>query len=1058
MKKTILSIKALLASGLMLVGVMGNAQTNYPFPYNADYPFGYKATSVDGAHAQTAYSSWKSGYLTDGPSCANTNGATKRVKFDAVSKRFASITGDNSIATVSEGIAYGMLMTAYAGEKANFDGLWAYYKRFDTDGNGIMDWGVNNTACTIVGQNGATDAELDVAWALYVASWQFDGGSQSSTYLAGAKSLIAAIKKNEIEASTFILKPGDKFGGSGGGNNDLVNISYFSPAYYRVFGEITNDVAFWDGVYKKGYDIMESAMNKSTGLVPDWCTSAGTVPASGATQYDDGGVNFFYDGVRTPIRVALDYIWYGDQSPRALSYTTKLNNWLRSKHPNPVDIGAKYSLSGNKLDNSHNNTFVGAFAVSAMATSDANTRSYITSIYNENVKVNPGAGEYFNASWKALSLFILTGNFYLPPPDLCEGPYVEPEYNLCSSLLTPKSVTIDCFIDGANKYEWKKLGTTTVLGSARTFTTTQAGIYEITTTFNIGGKPCIRRAATVVNPATPTASFTYTRSGLAVDFKNTSIGGDLVGGSLTSSWDFGTTATPATSTTTDGATNYSSGGSKLVTLTVKNTCNVTSTFTETVPLLQGSGPGWMATDFTTQNQGEFSAYTAPNVPNTNVTFTSNCQYGSAAVKKAMGRFETVAIVLKSTGGVDAPIDVTAYPYVRFRIKIDAPAGVTGAQLFPNGLRVGLVNTDYVETGSVTSNLVYLKGPRKPDGEYEPIPLNQWFVSTISFEGKLGTIITSTKKVLQVAFTPYNDFPTATGRQDMTFNIDWLTVGNADITKPNPTIESGVANVCITNPIYNFFGDALDSCNAEKVLWSDGVTTFSRKMIPGTYSVTVTNFAGSETRTFTVAAVDTIQPNLTYSVVAASPFQIQPIDNSKGDISTYRWHKASSPSASLNLTYGAGATNTMLYNVNSKTPAPSPTTAAKAFTGTGTEYLCLNATSRVANCTWHGTSSIAKKCIQVFPSGPLGLEETSTETAFAIFPTVVTDNRLNVQLGTSLQGAYEVQVMNASGKQVASSKAISGKNEVLLDSNLPAGTYIVKVSQGDKTFTERFIKQ
>jgi endoglucanase len=1051
MKKTFRSIKALLASGLLLAGAVGNAQ-NYPFPQDTDYPFGYKPAGVTGAAAQTAYTSWKSGYLTAGPSCAP---GTMRVKFDAVSGRF-NISGDNSIATVSEGIGYGMLMTAYFGEKANFDGLWAYYKKH-VNSNGIMNWGINNTSCTIIGQNGATDAELDVAWALYVASWQFDGGSQSSTYLAGAKALIAAIKKSEVDGS-YTLKPGDQFGGSGTGNNDLVNPSYFSPAYYRVFGEITNDVAFWDAVYKKGYDILDLAMNKNTGLVPDWCTSTGTTPASGAAQYDDKGVSFFYDAIRTPVRTAMDYLWYGDQSPRALSYTTKINNWLRSKHPNPADIGSKYSLTGDKLQSFHNNTFVGAFAVSAMATSDANTRSYITSIYNENVKVNPGSGEYFNSSWKVLSLMMLSGNFYLPPPDLCEGPYVEPEYNLCSSTATPKSVTIDCYLTGANKYEWKKLGTTTVLGTAQKFTTTEAGIYEITTTVTVAGKPCIRRAATVVNPATPSASFTYTRSGLAVDFKNTSVGGDLIGGSLTSSWVFGDGSTPPTSTTTDGATNYSSGGSKLVTLTVKNTCNVTSSFTETIPLLQGSGPGWLATDFTTQNQGELSAYTAPNVPNTNVTITSNCQYGSAAVKKAMGRFETVAITLKSAGGVNAPIDVTAYPYVRFRIKIDAPAGVTGAQMFPNGLRVGLVNTDYVETGSVQANIVYLQGPRKPDGGYDPIPLNQWFVSTLSFEGKLGTIITSSKKVLQVAFTPYNDFPTATGRQDMTFNIDWLTVGNADITKPNPTVESGVQNVCITNPIYSFFGDALDSCNAEKVLWSDGVKTFSRTMIPGTYSVTVTNFAGSETRTFTVAAIDTIQPNLTYSIFAQSPFQIQPIDQSKGEISAYRWHKASSPSATLNLTYGATAANTMLYNVNSSTPAPSPTTAAKAFTGTGTEYLCLNATSRVANCTWHGLSSIAKKCIQVFPSGPLALEDKATESTFAIFPTVVTDNRLNVQLGTSLQGAFEVQVMNVNGKQVASSKAISGKNEVILDSNLPAGTYIVKVSQGDKTFTERFIKQ
>ena len=80
MKKTIISIKALLASSLMLVGVMGNAQ-QYPWPQDTDYPFGYKPSGVTNATANTAYNAWKAGYLVDGPACAGAG--TKRVKFDS---------------------------------------------------------------------------------------------------------------------------------------------------------------------------------------------------------------------------------------------------------------------------------------------------------------------------------------------------------------------------------------------------------------------------------------------------------------------------------------------------------------------------------------------------------------------------------------------------------------------------------------------------------------------------------------------------------------------------------------------------------------------------------------------------------------------------------------------------------------------------------------------------------------------------------------------------------------------------------------------------------------
>ena len=1101
MKKTIRSIKTLLASGLMLVGVAGNAQ-NYSFGQNVDFAFGYKPTIPAGTMldaAETAYQSWKTNYLVAAPACSGTG--TMRVKFDTKSGRFVSKgvpANGADITTVSEGIAYGMLLTAYHGDQIEFDALWKYYLKF-VNKNGIMNWGINNTSCSIVGDNGATDAELDVAWALWVAHNQFGNGT-ASTYLTEAKRMIGLIKQHEVDAvDRKTLKPGDQFGGAGTGDNNLVNPSYFSPMYYRVFGEITNDVAFWSDVYDRGYDILELAANQTTGLVPDWCTVQGTSASGAKTNgYDFDGNNFFYDAIRTPFRTSLDYLWYGDEAPRAFSFNTKLNSWLKNKHPNVAQIGSCYKLDGTTVydfNSGHNNTFVGIFAVSAMATSDINTKSYITALYNENVKVNPGSGEYFNSSWKALSLFTLSGNFYLPPPDLCAGPYLETEYNLCSSNANPKSITLDCGLSGASKYEWKEVGSTVVLGSSKTYSTQKAGLYEVSTTILVKGKPCVRRASTIVNAATPTASFIFTRNGTAVDFKNTSTGGDFLSGTLVADWTFGTGATPPTSTTQDGATNYSSGGSKLVTLKVTNACNVSSTFTETVPLLVGSGPGWVGTNFTNQNQAEFGAYTSLGVVNPNVVLDiTNCQYAKATANPAMDKNETIALTFKSPTSTfvtkNNPLNVSAYPYARFRIKIESSASVT--TLFPNGLRVDLnswndggtpaITTDdkYPASGAVSAaNVVYLKGPRNPDGTYQPIPLNQWFVSTISFENVLTTPGFDPTKVLQLSFTPYNDLPNGSAnRKPFTIYVDWATVGNADITKPNPVIANGVQTVCVNNPFYDFMGDELDSCNAEKAVWSDGFVGFKRRVGIGSYTVEVSNFAGKASRAFTVTGIDTIQPNLTYSVVSTSPFQIQPIDKSIGDINIYRWHRVTSPTQVTSGTYVAPTSstnstllanaknNTMLYNSTTSTPSLSPlattgtisqTGYMRIFTGNTTEYLCLVATAVQPGCTVTGANT-AKKCIQVFPTGPLVVEESLSESTFAIFPTVVTDNRLNVQLGTGLQDAYEVQVMNVNGTQVATAKAISGNNEIVLDSNLPAGTYIVKVSQGDKIITKRFIKQ
>lgn len=1053
MKRRFRTLSSWIMSGCLVASLGASAQ-DYPFPQNIDYSFGYKPNGANSSAASTAYTKWKADYVTPGAGCS---AGTLRVKFDSKSGRFG-ISGDNSVVTVSEGIAYGMLLSAYYGDQASFDGFWNYYKKF-SNSKGIMNWAINNaTNCAIVGQNGATDAELDVAWALWVAYNQFGG---NDTYKNGAISLIKAIKAYEIDG-TKTLKPGDEFGGAGSGNNNLVNPSYFSPAYYRVFGELTNDEAFWMDVYKRGYDILEAASNPTTGLVPDWSTSQGTVPAPGAATYDNGGIHFFYDAVRAPVRTALDYLWYGDESPRALAFTKKINTWLKGKHPNVADIGSQYSLAGAKLQEFHNNTFMGAFAVSAMATDDQSTVSYLTSLYNDNVTTNPGAGEYFNSSWKAISLFILTGNFYLPPPDACAGPtLLQSVYHLCEGTGTPKALTLNGTATGATKYTWKKDGVVLPSATSATLSVNTAGTYEVTTTVVTNGKNCYRRASAIVYPADPVASFTFTRNGTSVDFKNTSTGGDLLStpATLSSLWAFdvgGTSASPATATTPNGATNYSNTGSKLVSLTVTNKCGTSASYTATVALPNPSGPGWFATDFTSQSQGYFSAFVDNNVPNPNVTIdATNCKYAVAAVKKEMGRYETVAVTFKKSGGADNPLDVTGYPFATFRIKIETSANAT--TLFPNGLRVDLVDDTYKASGGATgANIVYLKGPRNANGTYQNIPVNQWFVSTMSFEGKLTEIAAT--KVLQLAFTPYNDHAVATNKVDYKIYVDWVTVANA--TLPRPSVSNVTQTVCEATP-YAITGASLDSCNADNAVWNDGVTGFNRTLSPGDYSVIVRNFFGADTAAVKISSVPKTVTDLTYSVVSSSPFQIQPIDKSSGGVNLWRWHRMTDTTAVMNNVYSSSTT--MLYATNVSTPnqfpAPSPLAAdvpnrpGTVFTGTGTEYLCLstNTPSPLNACT-----TSVKKCVKVVPS-PLGLEDYLNESTFKVYPTYAND-KLFVEIGGSLQGNFEVQISTMYGSHVLTTNVHTGINQINLNSGLAAGTYVVNVKRDGQSVVKRFIKE
>ena len=57
------------------------------------------------------------------------------------------------------------------------------------NGNGVMNWKINGCS-GVSGSNGATDAELDVAMSLIIASEQW-----GSSYASTAKSFIQTIKK-----------------------------------------------------------------------------------------------------------------------------------------------------------------------------------------------------------------------------------------------------------------------------------------------------------------------------------------------------------------------------------------------------------------------------------------------------------------------------------------------------------------------------------------------------------------------------------------------------------------------------------------------------------------------------------------------------------------------------------------------------------------------------------------------------------------------------------------------------------------------------------------------
>jgi endo-1,4-beta-D-glucanase Y len=376
-------MKNLLLITVAFLCFKSNAQKQ-PFPANVQFSNGLMASTKNSQDAKNNYDLWKNNFVE---SCSN---GRYRVKFDTQSQ------------TVSEGIGYGMLLSVYSADKTLFDGLWLYYKD-NVNGNKVMNWKINGCSGTI-GQNGATDAELDAAFALIVADYQW-GSTGTINYKSDATALISAIKNYEVEANTFVLKPGDQFGGS-----QITNPSYFSPAYYRAFGVFTNDTAFWNQVAAKSYVIINNNLTQNNavgGLVSDWCEASGAY-YSQAGPYNNQGKTYTYDAARTPWRIAVDYLWYGNADAKA--YAKKSSDFVRVNLGGSANIKDGYNQNGTLIGQWHNATFVGAFACAAMA---GENQIHLDASYKDLKDLNE-PNSYFNHTLKTLYSFLLTGNFYLP--------------------------------------------------------------------------------------------------------------------------------------------------------------------------------------------------------------------------------------------------------------------------------------------------------------------------------------------------------------------------------------------------------------------------------------------------------------------------------------------------------------------------------------------------------------------------------------------------------------------------------------------------------------------
>ncbi|HEX4449043.1 MAG TPA: glycosyl hydrolase family 8 [Polyangiaceae bacterium] len=369
---------------------------SFPFPQNREGSHCTYPQAYDNADAQAAYQQWKTDTVT----------STGAGGFQRVQRPHEP--GLQPDSTVSEGIGYGMLLASYMNDQGLFDDLWKYEQKW-TDASGLMNWYIaaDGSGLGPNGSGAATDADEDMAFALVLADRQWGGqGSLAQTYRSYAVQEIGDIWKAEIQDGK-LPRPGEW----GGWNT--INVSYFAPAYYRVFAALDTGHP-WATVVETSYGVLHDAVNASSGnqangLVPAWCDDSSGAPCKPVDENIANDTGYQYDACRTPFRIGLDWCWNGE--PRAQAYVALTSAFFSAAGAQKIADG--YALDGTpkpQHPGGHSAAFVGPACVGAMnspayqaflddAYAGVATRTYLV------------GGTYYEDSWTAMSLLMMTGNF-----------------------------------------------------------------------------------------------------------------------------------------------------------------------------------------------------------------------------------------------------------------------------------------------------------------------------------------------------------------------------------------------------------------------------------------------------------------------------------------------------------------------------------------------------------------------------------------------------------------------------------------------------------------------
>ena len=293
--------------------------------------------------------------------------------------------------TVSEGQAYGMLLSDVTGDDAAFGRIWHWTRTHLQLGDGLFAFHAD-AAGHVVSKQPASDADLLIAWALLRYR-----GRQAAAYHQDGRRVAAAILAHEVTSGpggTPVLTAGPW----ATGRPASLDPSYWSLPAMQGLADLTGN-AQWRRLAAAAVTLTRSLTHDGKLLPPDWAK----LTATGAVQPEPAP-----DGSQPQTQYSLDaqrvVVWFAVScDPRARALAAR---WWTLLRQNGRTGAQALRTGGPVLDSA---PAVLPMVASAAAALQARHPSTARRLLRQAAARQRTAPTYYGGAWNALGSVLLSG-------------------------------------------------------------------------------------------------------------------------------------------------------------------------------------------------------------------------------------------------------------------------------------------------------------------------------------------------------------------------------------------------------------------------------------------------------------------------------------------------------------------------------------------------------------------------------------------------------------------------------------------------------------------------